>query len=50
MFPPSLQRSILEWIALAKTQETRTKRIQETAQLAEENIRANHYRQPLKKK
>lgn len=49
-FPPSSQRSILEWIALAKTQETRNKRIQETAKLAEENIRANHYRQPLKKK
>ncbi len=50
LFPPSSQRSILEWIALAKTQKTRIKRIQETAKLAEENVRANHYRQPILKK
>jgi uncharacterized protein YdeI (YjbR/CyaY-like superfamily) len=49
-FPPSSQRSILEWITLAKTPVTRQKRIQETARLAGDNIRANHYRQPLKKK
>lgn len=50
LFPPSSQRLILEWIALAKTEATRSKRIQETAQLAENNIRAHHYRQPLKNK
>jgi uncharacterized protein YdeI (YjbR/CyaY-like superfamily) len=43
-FPPSSQRSILEWIALAKTSITRHKRIQDTAKLAEQDIRANHYR------
>lgn len=44
-FPPSSQRAILEWIAQAKTKETRSKRTFETAKLAEKNIRANHYRQ-----
>ena len=42
-FPPSTQRSILEWILNAKKPETRTKRITETVQLASENIRANQY-------
>lgn len=45
-FPPSSKRAILEWIALAKSDQTRLKRIAETAKLAQENIRANHYRQP----
>lgn len=44
-FPPSSKRAILEWITLAKTSETRMKRVNETARLASENIRANHYRQ-----
>jgi uncharacterized protein YdeI (YjbR/CyaY-like superfamily) len=43
-FPRSAKRGILEWIANAKTPETRAKRIHETAQLAEENIRANQWR------
>jgi uncharacterized protein YdeI (YjbR/CyaY-like superfamily) len=42
-FPKSVKRGILEWIASAKKPETRTKRIQETAQLAAENIRANQW-------
>jgi uncharacterized protein YdeI (YjbR/CyaY-like superfamily) len=40
-FPPSTQRAILEWISLAKTEATRSKRILQTAQLAAQNIRAN---------
>ena len=45
-FPPSSKKTILEWIYNAKKKETREKRIAETAKLAGENIRANHYRQP----
>ena len=48
-FPKSTRRSILEWILNAKKPETRAKRIEETARLAGENIRANQYRQPKKK-
>lgn len=43
-FPKSAKRGILEWIAAAKKPETRAKRIQETARLAAENIRANQWR------
>jgi uncharacterized protein YdeI (YjbR/CyaY-like superfamily) len=45
-FPSSSKRIILEWIASAKTPVTREKRIIETVEKAEQNIRANHYRQP----
>ncbi len=44
-FPRSSKRVILEWILNAKRPETRLKRIEETVELAEKNIRANHYRQ-----
>ena len=44
-FPRSVKRGILEWIANAKKPETRAKRIQETAQLAADNLRANQWRQ-----
>ncbi|MCS6848278.1 MAG: YdeI/OmpD-associated family protein [Anaerolineae bacterium] len=44
-FPRSVKRSILEWISNAKKPETRAKRIAETAQLAEQNLRANQWRQ-----
>jgi uncharacterized protein YdeI (YjbR/CyaY-like superfamily) len=44
-FPPSSKRIILEWILNAKKPETRQKRIEETVTLAENNIKANHYRQ-----
>jgi uncharacterized protein YdeI (YjbR/CyaY-like superfamily) len=44
-FPRSVKRAILEWIASAKRPETRAKRIEETARLAAENIRANQWRQ-----
>jgi uncharacterized protein YdeI (YjbR/CyaY-like superfamily) len=43
-FPRSAKRAILEWIANAKRPETRAKRIEETARLAQDNIRANQWR------
>jgi uncharacterized protein YdeI (YjbR/CyaY-like superfamily) len=42
-FPPSTRRGILEWIMQAKTEPTRAKRINETARLAADNIRANQW-------
>jgi uncharacterized protein YdeI (YjbR/CyaY-like superfamily) len=42
-FPKSTIRGILEWILNAKTEATRQKRIQETATLAEQNVRANQF-------
>lgn len=45
-FPPSTRRGILEWIIQAKRPETRNRRITETADLAQRNIRANQFRQP----
>ena len=44
-FPPSSRRGILEWILNAKQDQTRQNRIIETVELAEKNIKANHYRQ-----
>jgi uncharacterized protein YdeI (YjbR/CyaY-like superfamily) len=44
-FPPSSRRAILEWIDAAKRPETRARRIEETARLAEDGIRANQPRQ-----
>ncbi|MDX1478177.1 MAG: YdeI/OmpD-associated family protein [Saprospiraceae bacterium] len=44
-FPDSVKRSILEWILNAKQPATRAKRIEETAEKAARNIRANQYRQ-----
>lgn len=42
-FPPSTQRAILEWIIQAKKPETRKNRIEETAELAAQNKRANQW-------
>jgi uncharacterized protein YdeI (YjbR/CyaY-like superfamily) len=42
-FPKSVKRGILEWILNAKKEETRQKRIEETAILAQENKRANQF-------
>jgi uncharacterized protein YdeI (YjbR/CyaY-like superfamily) len=42
-FPSSTKKGILEWILNAKTPETRSKRVLETATLAAQNIRANQY-------
>jgi uncharacterized protein YdeI (YjbR/CyaY-like superfamily) len=44
-FPRSVKRSILEWIVIAKTLPTRQKRIEATAQLAQQNRRANQWRE-----
>jgi uncharacterized protein YdeI (YjbR/CyaY-like superfamily) len=43
-FPKSVKRGILEWILQAKKPETRAKRIEETARLAQDNVRANQWR------
>ncbi len=43
-FPKSVKKSILEWIVQAKTEETRRKRILETAEKASRNIRANQWK------
>lgn len=43
-FPPSARRVILQWIDAAKRPETRAKRIDETARLADDDIRANQWR------
>jgi uncharacterized protein YdeI (YjbR/CyaY-like superfamily) len=45
-FPPSTRRAILEWIEAAKRPETRARRVEETARLAEDNVRANQWRPP----
>lgn len=45
-FPRSVRRGILEWINAAKTPETRSRRVEGTARLAADNIRANYPRQP----
>ncbi len=44
-FPKSVKRAILEWITQAKRPETRQKRVDETARLAQQNVRANQFRQ-----
>ncbi len=46
-FPRSVKRGILEWILNAKREQTRAKRIEETARLAANNERANQW--PRKK-
>jgi uncharacterized protein YdeI (YjbR/CyaY-like superfamily) len=42
-FPKSARRGILEWIASAKTPATRERRVDETARLAQEDLRANQW-------
>ena len=42
---PSSHKIILEWIYQAKTDETKMKRIHETVDLAEQGVKAHHYRQ-----
>lgn len=42
-FPRSAKRGILEWILNAKRPQTRARRIEETARLAQDNIRANQW-------
>ncbi|MCX7784305.1 MAG: YdeI/OmpD-associated family protein [Meiothermus sp.] len=43
-FPRSVKRGILEWILQAKKPDTRAKRVEETAGLAQQNLRANQWR------
>lgn len=43
-FPRSAKRGILEWIASARTEATRARRIEETSRLAGSNERANQWR------
>jgi uncharacterized protein YdeI (YjbR/CyaY-like superfamily) len=43
-FLRSAKLAILQWVASAKTPETRARRIEETARLAEQNKRANQWR------
>lgn len=43
-FPRSAKRGILEWIANAKTDQTRSRRVMQTAELASRNERANQWR------
>lgn len=43
-FPLGVRKAILQWIALAKSDATRAKRVDETASLAAKNIRANQWR------
>jgi uncharacterized protein YdeI (YjbR/CyaY-like superfamily) len=40
-FPRSAKRAILDWIAVAKRDETRRRRVSETARLAAQNVRAS---------
>lgn len=42
-FSRSIKRGILEWILTAKRASTRANRIEETAKLASQNLRANQY-------
>jgi uncharacterized protein YdeI (YjbR/CyaY-like superfamily) len=42
-FPLGVRKQILQWIDLSKRPETRAKRIDETARLAQEGVRANQY-------
>lgn len=44
-FPRSVTRGILEWILQAKRPETRGARVEETARLAAQGVRANQLRQ-----
>lgn len=43
-FPRSVKRNILEWILTAKKADTRAQRIDETARLASQNVRAHQWR------
>lgn len=42
-FPHSAKRGILEWISQAKMPETHAKRVQETARLTQDNVRAHQW-------
>ena len=42
-FPAGIRKQLFWWIASAKRDETKNKRVNETVMLAEKNIRANQY-------
>ncbi|KQR11848.1 YdeI family protein [Cellulomonas sp. Leaf334] len=42
-FPPSARRAILEWIVQAKRETTRAARLEESARLAAQDVRANQW-------
>ena len=42
-FPPSARRAILDWIVHGKRDATRTARLEESARLAAQNVRANQW-------
>ena len=42
-FPPSVRRGILEWVLDARRDATRRRRVEETARLARQNLRANQW-------
>lgn len=42
-FPASVRKRLFWWVASAKREETRNKRVNEIVVLAEKNIRANQY-------
>jgi len=44
LFPRSVKKAILEWIASVKKPETRAARIRETVTKAEKDLRANQWR------
>jgi uncharacterized protein YdeI (YjbR/CyaY-like superfamily) len=45
-FPPSARLAVLQWLASAKTQGTRSSRVQRIVIDAEQGIRSNRWRQP----
>lgn len=45
-FPRSVRRGILEWIVQAKRPQTRARRVEETAELAQRGERAHQWRRP----
>jgi uncharacterized protein YdeI (YjbR/CyaY-like superfamily) len=45
-FPPSARLAILQWLASAKTQGTRSSRVQRVVTDAEQGIRSSQWRQP----
>jgi uncharacterized protein YdeI (YjbR/CyaY-like superfamily) len=42
-FPRSVRRAILEWVTSAKRPDTRVRRVDETARLAQQNLRAHQW-------
>ena len=43
-FPPGVRRQLLFWVESAKTADTRARRVDEIARLAQQNVRANQWR------